>query len=252
MIRRPPRSTLFPYTTLFRSRVGGQAEHTGARDGPGEPRQSEDAGRDHGASGDLAAVGPIGTRQGPGSIPGPSARGFRAVIASPPAGRTRDQEEGFMSRPVLRCVAVLLLVMPFATGCATMEDNPKAAIGGLGGAAFGGLIAAAAGGGGAAIAGAVIGGALLGGLAGNALDQRGKPLAAQAQQRALESGPTGKARPWTNPDTGHSGTVTPTRTYHSGNGYCREVQNDVIIGGQSGKAYGTACRQPDGSWKIQG
>src|SRR3712207_7137432 len=25
MIRRPPRSTLFPYTTLFRSRVGGVA-----------------------------------------------------------------------------------------------------------------------------------------------------------------------------------------------------------------------------------
>src|SRR3712207_8296529 len=24
MIRRPPRSTLFPYTTLFRSRVGGE------------------------------------------------------------------------------------------------------------------------------------------------------------------------------------------------------------------------------------
>src|SRR3712207_8914621 len=27
MIRRPPRSTLFPYTTLFRSLVLGQAEH---------------------------------------------------------------------------------------------------------------------------------------------------------------------------------------------------------------------------------
>src|SRR3712207_9194975 len=26
MIRRPPRSTLFPYTTLFRSRVAGHAE----------------------------------------------------------------------------------------------------------------------------------------------------------------------------------------------------------------------------------
>src|SRR3712207_6994688 len=26
MIRRPPRSTLFPYTTLFRSLAGGQAE----------------------------------------------------------------------------------------------------------------------------------------------------------------------------------------------------------------------------------
>src|SRR3712207_7454801 len=30
MIRRPPRSTLFPYTTLFRSEVpGGPAEHVG-------------------------------------------------------------------------------------------------------------------------------------------------------------------------------------------------------------------------------
>src|SRR3712207_8732733 len=27
MIRRPPRSTLFPYTTLFRSRRGGSARH---------------------------------------------------------------------------------------------------------------------------------------------------------------------------------------------------------------------------------
>src|SRR3712207_3331817 len=26
MIRRPPRSTLFPYTTLFRSRIGGEVE----------------------------------------------------------------------------------------------------------------------------------------------------------------------------------------------------------------------------------
>src|SRR5258708_27178945 len=31
MIRRPPRSTLFPYTTLFRSREGGQGDHRTAR-----------------------------------------------------------------------------------------------------------------------------------------------------------------------------------------------------------------------------
>src|SRR5258708_13186256 len=30
MIRRPPRSTLFPYTTLFRSLPGGNAEDDGA------------------------------------------------------------------------------------------------------------------------------------------------------------------------------------------------------------------------------
>src|SRR6266704_6030422 len=45
MIRRPPRSTLFPYTTLFRSAIGAQAggprpEPGGAR--PGAPPRSEE------------------------------------------------------------------------------------------------------------------------------------------------------------------------------------------------------------------
>src|SRR3712207_7054797 len=31
MIRRPPRSTLFPYTTLFRSEPGGEGEEDGRR-----------------------------------------------------------------------------------------------------------------------------------------------------------------------------------------------------------------------------
>src|SRR3989441_9749641 len=35
MIRRPPRSTLFPYTTLFRSRVEGRREEVGERDDQG-------------------------------------------------------------------------------------------------------------------------------------------------------------------------------------------------------------------------
>lgn len=157
-----------------------------------------------------------------------------------------------MSRSWMESVAALMLIVTLATGCQTMQDNPKTSIGAFGGAAFGGLIAAAAGGGGAAIAGAVIGGALLGGLAGNMLDQRDKRMAAEAQQRALETAPTGQPVAWTNPDSGHSGTVTATRTYQSGGGYCREFQNDVVIGGKSEKAYGTACRQPDGSWKVQG
>src|SRR2546430_10305475 len=35
MIRRPPRSTLFPYTTLFRSTLAGLAGITGSADGTG-------------------------------------------------------------------------------------------------------------------------------------------------------------------------------------------------------------------------
>src|SRR3989442_7925562 len=36
MIRRPPRSTLFPYTTLFRSREGRTRCRLDAREGPGD------------------------------------------------------------------------------------------------------------------------------------------------------------------------------------------------------------------------
>src|SRR2546430_6788028 len=49
MIRRPPRSTLFPYTTLFRSRGGGaRAPHSARarRGGPSRPRRRA-AGRSH-------------------------------------------------------------------------------------------------------------------------------------------------------------------------------------------------------------
>jgi len=32
--------------------------------------------------------------------------------------------------------------------------------------------------------------------------------------------------------------------------YCREFQSEIIVGGERETGYGTACRQPDGSWKI--
>ncbi len=156
-----------------------------------------------------------------------------------------------MRRSVLKGVALLTLVGVGLTGCATMEANPKTSIGALGGATVGGLIAAAAHGSPAAIAASVIGGGLLGGVVGNLLDERDKRLADQAAQRALETAPSGTSVPWKNPDSGHAGTVTPTRTYQTARGsYCREYQQTVTIQGKQERAYGTACRQPDGSWRI--
>jgi surface antigen len=146
-------------------------------------------------------------------------------------------------------VAVLLLV-----GCTTNGQStfgPKTGIGALGGAAAGGLLGAALGGGSKGIAAGVILGGLAGGAAGNLLDQRDKKMAAQSTHQALETAPSGTSTPWRNPDTGNSGTVTPERTYQAANGqYCREYQQEVVIGGKKEKSYGTACRQPDGSWKI--
>ena len=46
--------------------------------------------------------------------------------------------------------------------------------------------------------------------------------------------------------------MTPTRegTDQTTGAYCREFQHTVTIGGKTEDAYGTACRQPDGTWKI--
>jgi surface antigen len=77
-------------------------------------------------------------------------------------------------------------------------------------------------------------------------------MAAEAAQRAFEQNRTGQSTAWKNPDSGNSGSVTPTRTYQLANGqYCREYNQTILIGGQQHQAYGTACRQPDGSWQIQ-
>ena len=152
---------------------------------------------------------------------------------------------------VLKGVAVVILVAILGTGCAEMQANPKTTIGAAGGGTVGGLIAAAAGGNPAAIAASVIGGILIGGMVGNLLDQRDKQMAAEAAHRAMESTPTGKPVAWKNPDSGHSGTVTPTKTYQTAEGtYCREYQTTVLIEGKQERATGTACRQADGSWRV--
>jgi surface antigen len=151
--------------------------------------------------------------------------------------------------PLLACA---LALSSCATVVQTVEDNPKAVLGTLIGGAAGAGIAAAAGGGAGAIVGAGLGGALIGGFIGNRLDARDKRLAAEAAQRAFEQNRVGQASVWRNPDSGNSGSITPTRTYQIASGqYCREYRQTVVIGGQQHQAYGTACRQPDGSWQIQ-
>jgi surface antigen len=155
-------------------------------------------------------------------------------------------------------IAILTVIAFIMVGCTgTTEsggigENKKTLIGGLGGAAAGGLIAAALHGGTAGIIGGILAGGLIGGAVGDRMDAADRREAQQAAQQALEKEPSGKAVAWHNPDSGHSGSVTPVRTYQKSSGqYCREYQQTVDIGGQKHQAYGTACRQPDGSWKIE-
>src|SRR3712207_7279596 len=56
MIRRPPRSTLFPYTTLFRSLSGGEGGAIGRTAGQGRIGRTGGGERADGGGGAVAAV----------------------------------------------------------------------------------------------------------------------------------------------------------------------------------------------------
>lgn len=74
----------------------------------------------------------------------------------------------------------------------------------------------------------------------------------QTLKASLESDTSGTRRPWTNPDTGHSGEVTPIRTFKSLDGrFCREFAERATTYGTVSEAGGIACREPDSGWKVR-
>ena len=90
-------------------------------------------------------------------------------------------------------------------------------------------------------------GAKIGGEVGRSMDDTDRMKTA----RSLETVRTGVPSSWRNPDSGNVYTVTPTKTYSTASGPCREYTIDAKIGGKAEKVYGTACRQPDGSWQVR-
>ncbi len=151
-----------------------------------------------------------------------------------------------------RIVALPLLAAFVMGGCATM--GPKEQAGTVVGGATGAVIGSQFGGGTGRLVGVAVGtlaGALIGQEIGRSLDANDRRMMQESAQYALERNRTDQPSEWRNPDSGHYGTITPKRTYREAEGqYCREYQQTVIIGGREEQAYGRACRQPDGSWKI--
>jgi len=153
----------------------------------------------------------------------------------------------------LRILAVVTALGLSVAACAA-DSGPKENLGTLLGAGLGGLAGAQIGSGSgqlAAVAGGTLLGAFLGKEIGASLDKADQAYADQTAQRTLETSPTGQSSTWSNPDSGNSGSITQTKTYQTASDeYCREYQQTVTVGGQTESAYGTACRQPDGSWKV--
>ncbi len=103
---------------------------------------------------------------------------------------------------------------------------------------------------------ATVSGALLGVWAGNqianSMTQQDVSYYEEATTKA-QTAPIGQTVEWYNPETANKGTVTKTQEGYVKDGrYCREFQQTVTIDSQTERAYGTACRQPDGSWEIVG
>lgn len=148
-------------------------------------------------------------------------------------------------------LAAMLIATLMLAGCGA--DGPNKQEAGLGiGALAGGLLGSTVGKGGgraaATIVGAVLGG-VVGSEIGRSMDKQDRMLAQQAEYDALERGGSGRARVWRNERNGNYGEIVPSRPYRRGSYDCRDYTHTVYIGGRPEIMRGTACRNPDGTWR---
>lgn len=152
----------------------------------------------------------------------------------------------------MRLISLLIIISLTLANCAD-DPNRKQNIGTVAGGATGALIGSLFGEGTGKLvavgAGAIVG-AFVGNQIGASMDKTDALEAERAAQHGLETSPSGKTTTWRNPDTGNSGEFTPQKAHETKHGYCREFTQKVTVAGKTQDAYGTACRQPDGTWKI--
>ena len=151
-------------------------------------------------------------------------------------------------------IALATAAAVILAGCQNMQDNPKQTMGTVLGAGTGALIGSQIGSGRGQLVGVALGtlaGAMIGSEIGKSLDNADKAISQRTAQTSLETARAGQTTSWRNPDSGHSGTYTPTSTYRSPAGQdCREFEQTITVDGRTERAMGRACRQPNGTWQI--
>ncbi len=141
-------------------------------------------------------------------------------------------------------VFIGLLMIPLS-GCRTQSDREH--VGSVVGGAIGGVLGSTVGKGVGRTA-AIVAGTVAGSLLGRDIARKTDEARAQ---KALEYNYDGQASSWNNPNTGANFTATPTSSYLNASGEnCRKYQTDIYIDGKRENGQGTACRQPDGTWKV--
>ncbi len=125
-----------------------------------------------------------------------------------------------------------------------------ALIGGIGGAALGYQIGSGNGRALSVFAGSVLG-TVVGAHIGRDLDEAQRLRLSTTTQYALENQRSGTLTVWDDSGADVCGVVVPRPAFkNERDQYCREFQQTIVVGGKKQEAYGTACRQPDGQWKI--
>jgi len=152
----------------------------------------------------------------------------------------------------------LMLLISFCSTanaeCVQDQTGGGEIVGTLVGAALGGLVGSQFGGGTGnkvAIGVGVLAGGFLGNKVGKSLDCQDQQYHYDTTQNALETEKIGQTSMWTNPDTGHSGDITPTRTYTLECQPCRDFTRTIYVDGANEDIQGTDCREEDGVWRTR-
>lgn len=156
----------------------------------------------------------------------------------------------------MKKIIAVCLVAATAAACSQTNGDvgPREGFGTVAGAVAGGLLGSTIGGGSgrvvATVAGAALGG-LIGNRIGNSMDTQARQQAYSAEYRALEYGAPGAPVTWRQEQ--YYGTVVAgPATPYAGYSRCREYSHTIYINGRPETARGTACRQPDGTWRPVG
>ena len=97
----------------------------------------------------------------------------------------------------------------------------------------------------------IIGGAIIGMIVGGAIGTMMDDADQGCVGHTLEHVPDGQTITWNDPNQGRTYRVTPESSYRATNGQiCRDYVTEAVIGGRVQEVIGTACRQPDGAWKL--
>ncbi len=148
----------------------------------------------------------------------------------------------------------LLLSLALLSACTGGAGKNGEKFGSATGAVIGTVVGAKTGSGSGKALSAGLGaifGAWLGKIVGKSLDEADRKQANETAQETMDTADVGQTTTWSNPDSGNSGTYTPTSARTAKNGQeCRNFESSVIIDGKEEKASGRACRQADGAWKI--